>query len=138
MQMLTRESDYAVRALASLGADGGYVQAERIAREQAVPFDFLQKILRKLKDAGFVSVRRGPGGGFTLAQPPADITLLDVLDAVQGPLAVTRCLLEDYECPMESTCPVRDRLANIQDDLRRRLAEITLLELLASTGSGTE
>jgi Rrf2 family protein len=136
--MLTNESDYAVRALASLGADGGYVQAARIAREQIVPFNFLQKILRKLKEAGFVAVKRGPGGGFTLAQSPADITLLDVLDTVQGPLAVSRCLLGDYECPMESTCRVRDRLVAIQKDIQKSLAEITLLELLASDGSAAD
>lgn len=135
MQLLTRESDYAVRALAMLGASDGHVQAARIAEDQAVPFDFLQKILRKLKGAGFVTVRRGPGGGFALAKPPADITLLDVLDAVQGPLAVSQCLLDGYECPMASTCPVRDRLAAVQDSVRNSLAGITLSVLLKQAGN---
>ncbi len=138
MQMLTKESDYAVRALASLGADGGYLGAAKIAQEQAVPFDFLQKILRKLKNAGFVEVKRGAGGGFTLAQPAADITLLSVLDTIQGPLAVSRCLLENYTCPMESTCPVRNRLACIQKDVRKSLAEITLSDLLQTAAGGSD
>jgi Rrf2 family protein len=138
VQLLTRESDYAVRALAALGTSGGHVQVARIAQEQAVPFDFLQKILRKLKTAGFVTVRRGPGGGFALARPPADITLLDVLDAVQGPLTVSQCLLDGYECPMASTCPVRDRLAAVQDSVRSSLAGITLSVLLENAEDSAE
>jgi Rrf2 family protein len=137
MQILTRESDYAVRALATLGADGGFVQAARIAHEQAVPFDFLQKILRKLRDAGFVAVKRGPGGGFALAQPPAHITLLAVLDAVQGPLAVSLCLAGSYECPMQSRCPVRSRLAALQKQVRNSLNGITLADLLESGEGGS-
>jgi len=130
MQMLTRESDYAVRALASLGASGGYIQAARISQEQAVPFDFLQKILRKLKEAGFVSVKRGPGGGFALAQPPGHITLLSVLDAVQGPLAMNQCLLAGYVCHLQKTCPVRGKLAALQRQVLDSLKGITLAELL--------
>ena len=135
MQIVTRESDYAIRALALLGANGGYIRVARIAKEKEVPFDFLQKILRKLKNAGFVAVKRGPGGGFALIQPPLDIRLLDILDTIQGPLAVSRCLLGDHECPMENTCPVRDRLAAVQDIVRESLAGITLSELLESVES---
>lgn len=138
MQMLTNESDYAVRALASLGADGGYLGAAKIAQEQAVPFDFLQKILRKLKSAGFVDMKRGPGGGFTLAQPAADITLLSVLDAIQGPLLVSRCLLGEYECPMRKTCPVRDRLAALQNIIYESLDGITLSDLLKTAAGGSD
>jgi Rrf2 family protein len=138
MQMVTRESDYAIRALTLLGANGGYVRAARIAEEKAVPFDFLQKILRKLKSAEFVAVKRGPGGGFTLVRSPADIRLLDVLDVIQGPLTVSQCLLGDHKCPLENTCPVRNRLAAIQGSVRESLAEITLSELLESSEDNTD
>ena len=138
MQMVTRESDYAIRALALLGANGGYVRAARIAKEKDVPFEFLQKILRKLKNAGFVAVKRGPGGGFALAQSPADVRLLDILDAVQGPLAVSQCLLGDFKCRLKNTCSVRDKLAAVQDSVRKNLAGITLLELLESSINDTD
>ena len=133
MQMVTRESDYAIRALALLGANGGYVRAAKIAKEQDVPFDFLQKILRKLKIAGFVAVKRGPGGGFALARSPVDIRLLDVLDELQGPLVVSQCLLGDFKCRFKNVCSVRNKLVAVQDSIRENLAGITLSELLKSS-----
>lgn len=130
MELVRRDADYAVRALVMIACNDGFVQTSEIARTQEIPFDFLQKILRKLRDAGIVKVKRGAGGGFTLSWPAQDIRLLSVIEAVQGPIAVNRCFLGRNKCPRQKACPVRDKLKVVQESIRELLAEITLKELL--------
>src|SRR5213083_1289999 len=85
---LSAKADYALRASLELASGGeGHVKAEAIARAQGIPLRFLEHILLDLKHAGLVSSQRGAEGGYWLAQPPAEITLADVIRAVEGPLA---------------------------------------------------
>ncbi len=130
MELIRRDTDYAVRALATIARRGHFVHACDIARAEKVPFDFLQKILRRLKKAGILKAKRGSGGGFLLAQPPEKIELLAVIEAVQGPVAVNRCFLGEGRCPRQENCPVRDRLKVVQAGIRELLAEVTLDELV--------
>jgi Rrf2 family protein len=130
MEILRRDSDYAVRALIAIASSGGYSQASEIAHEEEVSLDFLHKILHKLKAAGIVKVRRGPGGGFALAVPADKITLLQVIEAAQGPLAINRCFLGEDMCPRQKNCRVRVKLTGVQDSIRGFLEEITLEEML--------
>src|SRR5256714_5408767 len=86
--------DYAVRAGAELAAaaDGGPVKGERIAQAQEIPLKFLENILLDLKHAGLVQSQRGAEGGYWLAQAPEEISLADVIRAVEGPIANVRGL----------------------------------------------
>ena len=85
---VSAKSDYALRALIELAsrADGGPVSAEELGRAQEIPHNFLQAILADLRRAGIVISQRGQAGGWRMARPPADVSVADVIRAVDGPL----------------------------------------------------
>ena len=90
---ITAKADYAVRAAAELAAaesEGALVKGEQLARSQSIPQNFLENILTELRRAGIVRTRRGAEGGYQLARPAAEITVADVLRAVEGPLAAVQ------------------------------------------------
>ncbi len=89
---ISAKADYAVRAVVELAADDGEkpVKAERIATAQEIPLNFLENILGELRHAGLVRSHRGAEGGFRLARAPGEITVADVIRAVEGPLASVR------------------------------------------------
>src|SRR3954468_10098988 len=89
---VSAKADYAIRAVAELGAaeGAGQLRADKIAEAQDIPIKFLETILLELKHAGIVKSQRGPEGGYALARPPQDISLADVIRAVDGPLANVR------------------------------------------------
>jgi Rrf2 family protein len=90
---ITAKADYAVRAAAELAAaegDGAPVKGEQLARSQGIPRNFLENILTELRRAGIVRTRRGAEGGYQLARPAREITVADVLRAVEGPLAAVQ------------------------------------------------
>ena len=88
---ISAKADYAVRAAIELAASNGDpVKAERVATAQGIPLNFLENILGELRHAGIVRSQRGAEGGFRLARPPGQITIADVIRAVDGPLATVR------------------------------------------------
>jgi Rrf2 family protein len=88
---VTAKADYAVRAMLELAAvDDGLVKGERISRAQGIPLKFLENILIDLRHAGIVHAQRGAEGGYRLARGAADVTLGEVIRAVEGPLASVR------------------------------------------------
>ena len=89
---ISAKADYAVRAAIELAAatDDKPVKAERIATNQEIPLNFLENILGELRHAGIVRSHRGADGGFRLARPAADVTVADIIRAVDGPLATVR------------------------------------------------
>ena len=139
MELIRRETDYAVRALLAIASsDGRIVPTAEIAKKQEVPYTFLQKILRKLVEAGIISVKRGTAGGFSLARPPLDVTLLEITESVQGPIALNRCFLGEGKCPIQKECSVRVQLVGAHEGIRELLAEVTLQELLDNFIAGQE
>ena len=103
---VTRASEYAMLGLLALARrSGGEVALlDVVAREEDVPVSFLGKIFQSLAKAGLVKSSRGSGGGFALTKPPGDITALEVIEAVEGPLALTRCLDEETGCEHAGGC----------------------------------
>jgi Rrf2 family protein len=89
---ISAKADYAVRAVAELAAANGEkpVKAERVATAQSIPLNFLENILGELRHAGIVRSQRGAEGGFRLAKPAEQVTVADVIRAVEGPLASVR------------------------------------------------
>jgi Rrf2 family protein len=87
---LSARSDYALRAVIELAASGGHVTADQLARTQAIPGKFLEAILTQLRRAGLVRSQRGPDGGFWLARPASEISLADIIRAIDGPLVGVR------------------------------------------------
>jgi len=80
------KSDYAIRALVAIAADGGFVKAETLADAEGIPFEYLQNILGDLRHAGLLDAQRGHDGGYRLAREADSITVSEVLDAVASPL----------------------------------------------------
>jgi Rrf2 family protein len=88
---LSARSDYALRAVIELAASGaGHVTADQLAKSQSIPGKFLEAILTQLRRAGLVRSQRGPDGGFWLARPPGEISLADIIRAIDGPLVGVR------------------------------------------------
>lgn len=117
---------------------GAKVSAGRIAQGVSVPERFNLKILRKLTMGGIVESTRGIYGGFILKRDPAELTLLDVVEAVDGPVRLCRCIGDARYCTMEpqpSSCPLRERLEDAGAALRRTLSATTFADL-ASEGFG--
>ena len=101
------ESDYAVRIVQCLARSHGRVEAQAIADTATVSLRFTLKIMRKLVAAGLVKSYKGVHGGYELTRAPADITMRQVIEAVEGPYRFSRCLDEEYDCTCsgKAGCP---------------------------------
>lgn len=117
--VITRATEYAIRALLYLAKQppGKIVLKKDICREQEITPAFLTKILQPLIKAGIVGSQRGIGGGFFLTKDPGEISLLDVLEAEEGPLYLNQCLIRAGACNRDLFCPVHGAWKEIRDEL---------------------
>lgn len=132
---ITLETDYAVRIVYFLAQSGERVDAGRIAEETGVTLRFSLKILRKLVSGGVVVSYKGAKGGYELARPPEEISLADVIEQVEGPYALSRCISEhDYQCSRKKLscgiCKFNQVYSDISEMVRKRLQEIKFSQLL--------
>ncbi|MGZ4381649.1 MAG: RrF2 family transcriptional regulator [Gaiellaceae bacterium] len=129
--------DYAVRAAIELAvaAGEGPLKGERIATAQSIPPKFLENILLDLRHAGLVASQRGTEGGYWLARPPEEITVADVIRAVEGPIASVRGVRPDELEYTGSAEPLRDVWLDLRTALRGVLEHVTLADLVARTRS---
>lgn len=121
---ITRQADYAVRAvyyLTTLGS-GKRAATSKIASEQHIPPSFLAKIVSQLSVAGLLHTSRGARGGVSLARDPEEISLLDVVEAIDGPIHLNECVGDNGVCTFEDTCPMRPIWCDAQKDLVDRLS----------------
>jgi len=116
---ITRQADYAVRTVLYLaGLNHGYhAPTRKIAHEQNIPPSFLAKIVSQLSVAGVVQTSRGARGGVTLARPSKDISLLEVIEAIDGPITLIECVPDPSICPFGDECPVHKIWLEAQIDL---------------------
>ncbi|MFZ0042420.1 MAG: Rrf2 family transcriptional regulator [Solirubrobacteraceae bacterium] len=130
---ISAKADYAVRAVVELAAADGEkpVKAERIATAQGIPLNFLENILGELRHAGLVRSHRGAEGGFRIAKPADEITVADVIRAVEGPLASVRGgPPEDAEYAGAATALPRVWIA-VRVNLRRVVEQVTIADIAA-------
>jgi Rrf2 family protein len=125
--------DYAVRASAELAAAAGKgpQKGDRIAQAQEIPLKFLENILLDLKHAGLVQSQRGVEGGYWLARAPEEISLADVIRAVEGPIANVRGMRSDEVEYRGAAAPLRDVWVAVRANLRAVLENVTLADLAA-------
>lgn len=130
---LTMKSDYGLRAMIDLAAryGKGPTPSAAIARRQLIPEHFLDQTLITLRRAGLVKSQRGPQGGHSLAKPPAKITMLDVLRALEGFPATLDCVPQPSTCALSPGCGMRD-IWNQIDTFAHDLLAATTLESLAA------
>ena len=130
---ITRQADYAVRAVLHLSRMGGNQRAatSAVAQEQKIPPSFLAKIISQLSIAGLLHTSRGARGGVTLAREPKEITLLEVVEAIDGPIQLNECVGENSSCAFDHDCPLRPVWCDAQDDLVKRLRNTNFEQLMA-------
>jgi Rrf2 family protein len=120
---ITRQADYAVRAVLYLAQLEGEQRAatSQIAQKQQIPPSFLAKIVSQLSVAGLLQTSRGAHGGVALAKPAAEISLLEVVEAIDGPILLNICVADNGACTFEGTCPLHSIWCEAQAELVNRL-----------------
>ena len=131
MDVIRRNTDYSIRAMVHIaGRRGGEpVSNKRLADELDIPYHLVCKLMQRLGKAGFVKSCMGPKGGFYLAKDPAEISLLEIIEAIQGRIMLNRCLLGSNRCPQQAVCTIRGSLAELQDDIDGYLRGVTIKAL---------
>ena len=133
---LSSLADYAVvmMAAAARHAAGAKLSATILSAETGVPLPTAQKLMGKLAAAGLLESARGAAGGFTLARDAAAINLAEIVEAVEGPIALTSCVDESkHDCALERACKVRPHWGVVNDAVRGAFAEVSLASLSSSS-----
>jgi Rrf2 family protein len=127
LMQITRQADYALRAVIYLSRLGPEERAatSQIAQEQRIPPSFLAKIVSQLSVAGLLQTSRGARGGVSLAKSPEEITVLDVVEAIDGPILLNECVACGGNCSFGESCPMKPVWTDTQSELVNRLKNIT-------------
>lgn len=133
MMELTRKGEYAIRGIVYLAGKplDKVCLLSDIAAAVDVPPTFLAKIFQQFSKIGLVKSFRGTGGGFMLGRPPEKITLLEVVEAVEGPIVPNRCVAKIPDCERSNSCNVHPVWKRVQDEVRGALEAVTLKELVS-------
>ena len=130
---ITLESDYALRIVTALAEDGEVVDAKTLSDNTSVTLRFTLKILHKLVLGGFVTSYKGVKGGYKIAKSPEEITLKSVIELIDGPIFIARCLEGGEECslnPDKSSCIFHHIFDTISLDVAKKLSKITIKDIL--------
>jgi Rrf2 family protein len=122
----------AVLDIAQYGGNGP-VAVKDISRRQNIPARFLEQVMTALKKGGIVESFRGPTGGYVLAKAPKNITLADVVEAVEGPVVIMDCLVgsdRQKGCDMSSECAIREVFGDVQSAVNKTLAAVTVSDMI--------
>jgi Rrf2 family protein len=129
---ITRQADYAVRAVLHLARSGDTRTATSvIAEQQKIPPSFLAKIISQLSIAGLLHTSRGARGGVTLARQAGEITLLEVIEAIDGPIQLNECVGDTSTCSFDKDCPLRPVWCEAQEELVGRLRGTNFADMIA-------
>jgi len=132
---ITRQADYALRAILYL-ARRERLEADKkaatsqIAEDQEIPASFLAKIISQLSIAGLINTSRGAKGGVSLARKPEEISLLDVVEAIDGPITLNECVNDPSVCSFGDNCPIHDVWCEAKAELVNKLSKSTFDKLL--------
>ena len=139
MDILRRNTDYALRAMVNLAGHYGEdpVSTRDISQSEDISYQLACKLMQKLNNAGLVKSSMGPNGGFVLSRTPRKVNLAEIIDAIQGPLSLSRCLLGENVCKKQNNCPITVKLTKLQKNIGDYLQSITLDELLQHQGVKT-
>lgn len=133
MLRLSKKADYALLAVRHLAAhaDRGAVSARELAETYDIPAELLAKVLQQLVRVHLLESHQGIRGGYGLGRPAADMSVADVIQAIDGPLTVTACSEVDHSCDQFAKCNIRDPLWRIKDRIVSALAATSVAELAA-------
>jgi Rrf2 family protein len=131
MLRLSKKADYALMAMKHLAlrGDRGSSSAREIAEQYDIPIELMAKVLQRLVQRGLLASHQGTRGGYQLSRLPRQITVADVIEAIEGPVTVTACSTNDNQCEQFSKCNVRDPLWRVRERILAALGECTIAEL---------
>ena len=137
MLRLSKKTDYGLLALRYLAAEApsGVASARAIAERHDIPVELLAKVLQHLARRGFVAAQKGAHGGYHLTRPASAISLAEIVQAIDGPLAITACGREEEQCDQFEMCTVRDPLSRVKERILSVLQTMTLAEMAPREGS---
>ena len=130
---ITHEADYAIRVTCCLAFANGKVGAKQISETTGVTLRFALKILRKLIQAGFVKSFKGATGGYILNRPPSEISFGEIIECIDGPIAINHCLTNEFDCTrvsQKSDCDFRKIFSSVNKRLRDDLYLVMLDQFL--------
>ena len=128
---VTREADYGVRCVLYLARNAQEISSvNEIAKAMHIPKSFLAKIVQRLVKAGIVKSVRGVSGGFSLAKKPKNISILDVIKAIQGNAAINVCAIDKKVCRLSNTCSVHPIWVELREIIEKRLQEENFANLI--------
>ena len=132
MDIVRRNTDYALRAMLNVARNGSNepVPTSVIAEEEDISHQLTCKLMQKLQKAELVKSTMGPKGGFQLCRQASAISLLEIIEAIQGRITLNKCLLGSNLCDRQRKCPVTIKLAGLQEQMNDYLGNVTLDELV--------
>ena len=134
MKILTKNSDYAIRALIALAEDSAtFLSAKEIAQKQSIPYQFLRRILQDLIKNDLIVSKEGGGGGFKILVDPKDVNVVDVIKIFQGGLQLSECMFRDKLCRHRSNCSLRNEMKRVETVVEKEFSRITLQKLLRNS-----
>ncbi len=136
MFKVNKLTDYATVLLIDIARTAGVRSTQRIAERTGIPLPTVAKLMKNLHRAGLVASTRGAGGGYALGRPPQEISVADVIQAVEGPIALTACAdTSDEHCGIEALCPVQGKWNRVNTAVRSALAEVSLADMADEVAS---
>jgi FeS assembly SUF system regulator len=131
MLKLSKRADYGFMALKHLAVHnrGASCSAADIAELYKVSAPLMAKVLQKLAKGGLVAARHGSTGGYTLARDPSQITALDVIRVIDGPLFIASCVTSHGECDVSTTCSIREPIRQVNDSILAVLGKVTISQM---------
>ena len=133
---ITQEADYALRIITSLANAGTVCGAAELAEAEGVPPRFAHKILRKLMQGNMVKSHPGAKGGYSLCIPPAQLTILDVIELIEGPFALSKCADADYICSKNGQCKagcIYHRIfCRVSSEIAEKMQQLTIADIIDS------
>lgn len=131
MKLISRNTDYAVRALCYIaGKNGKVVSVTELVKSLKIPQPFLRKILQTLNKKGILESHKGIGGGFILAHKAGAIYLTDLMETFQGPFKLNECFFKKELCPDRRTCCLKRKIDLIEDKVYSELKGITIASII--------
>lgn len=133
MIRIAKLTDYGIVLLTHYARDGGptVLNARDLAAEASLPLPTVSKLLKLLSKAGLLASHRGVSGGYSLARRPTEITVAEIIGALEGPIAVTECSSESHGlCTLEAVCPTQSNWRKINTAVRRALDDLTLADMV--------
>lgn len=131
---INKFTDYGLRAIAFMATQprGKVWVVKQISQATDIPESYLMKVLKSMEKAGLTRSHRGSHGGYSLTRNPQEVTFLDLVQALEGPLSLSVCLLDREECPRQRKCSIHSVWRNVQEKMKEEMARYSLSDFAQS------